>query len=156
MRRHSCSHSRRKCVTRPSSGWVPLTLELADLAGALDLAVDLVVAVDLVLHDWVVDDVVDGPPDERQHAVERTLHDALDERVGRGPGVGRTKRNGSVDAHGVGIIPGRGGWGSKKRRDQVSGAASGAGAAGSGAPVRAATMRSTWTWQFSMNTRYLS
>jgi hypothetical protein len=60
---------------------VPLLFEFADLGGALDLAVELVVATDLVAGDGVVDDVIDRPAGEREDAVQRPARGVADQRL---------------------------------------------------------------------------
>jgi hypothetical protein len=60
-----------------------LAFEVADFADAFDLLVELPIAVDFVLDDGVVDDVVDGPPSECEYALKRPPgEDVLDGRAG--------------------------------------------------------------------------
>src|SRR3954464_14352145 len=58
---------------QPVLAQIPLPLELADFATALDKLVESVESKHLILHDRRIDHVVNRPPRERQHPMQRPL-----------------------------------------------------------------------------------
>lgn len=69
------------------SEWIPLSLEIGDFTGSLDVPANSVVQRDVTPGDRAVDDLVDRTPCEGQQLPKRRIKTAINKRVWRHGGI---------------------------------------------------------------------